>query len=161
MSTLFPIVENFIPLNSYKNLKEASICFYGQKITNFRSLVQSKLLDYISSVNEKQVKKTNEEIGFRIYNLAGNPVMVKLVDHRIKDARGIDAVIEIKGQKPHDMAPGAYIALKGGAVLKRLDGSKITLEDLENALLKPASQKLSYVLASTEELADEIINHLG
>ncbi|TDA25606.1 MAG: hypothetical protein DSO00_08510, partial [Archaeoglobi archaeon] len=77
--------------------------------------MQSKLLDYISSVNEKQVKKTNEEIGFRIYNLAGNPVMVKLVDHRIKDARGIDAVIEIKGQKPHDMAPGAYIALKGGA----------------------------------------------
>lgn len=152
-----------------EKLDSASICYYGQKIENFASLSKSKLAASLFERNEK-IKDRNrkkEEEGrldkehnlVRIYNLAGIPMMMKLADFS-GAGNGIDAVIELKGQQIHDVVPGLYIAIKAGACAKDLEGKRITIEYLEEKLLQPDKTKLSYVLASTEELADEILNCL-
>lgn len=130
-------------------LKDASLCFYGQKIKNLLPVINNK--NFISTLNEirKNEITTKEKANLRIYNLAGNPMMVKLADGII------DCIFEIKGQHPHDVAPGAYIAQQAGAVLKSLDDKDI---DLLPALLRPAdpSLYLRYILASTEQLYQEL-----
>lgn len=142
-----------------KSLRRASICYYGQKLTNYMSL-------YTSGAARKLSKHLNSKAGhsdFRIYNLAGIPMMLRLIDKRCSGAHGIDAVLDIEGQKPHDVVAGAYIALQGGAVLKDAGtGTNLTLGQLEQKLLKPASQthELKYVMAATEELCDGILNML-
>ena len=74
-----------------------------------------------------------------------------------------DAVLDLEGQKPHDVVPGAFIAMKAGAVMKdSKTRAKLTIEQLEQALLKPASpdHELRYVLSATEELCQNILIHL-
>lgn len=140
------------------SLGDVSLCFYGQKPENFLMAAKQPLFEALRS-----------EEAVRIYTLAGIPMMVKLVDHRVETARNIDAVIEFVGQKPHDAVPGAYIALKAGAIMKNpftLDSTgqpiRITYEELEAGLMHPANDTydLTYVLAATEELCDEICRNL-
>ena len=130
-----------------KQLEEASICFYGQKVDNFLSFLEDK--KFMEFMN----KLKSTERNLRIYNIAGNPMMIRVAEG------DIDVVVELTGQKPHDVVPGAYIAWKAGAVFKDLHNNNI---DLEKILLKPAHPKseIKYILASTEELYQDIRRHL-
>jgi fructose-1,6-bisphosphatase/inositol monophosphatase family enzyme len=105
---------------------------------------------------EAQEKKNQTDAPkFRIYNLAGNPMMMRLVDGKI------DAIIELSGQRCHDVIPGFAIALKAGAYLIDLDTSrKLSIKDLPAILSRP-SNKFKYILACNEPLADEILKALA
>jgi fructose-1,6-bisphosphatase/inositol monophosphatase family enzyme len=147
-----------------KRLKEATICMNNQKsarLLKFMKLYSrntrfKKWLDdnaagaksYASSVNEPPQ-------GFRFYNLAGNPMLARV-------ARGdVDAVIELVGQKPHDLIPGAFIAMKAGAVFGLVKERRIlSQEKLTDLLLTPALTTVSYIVASTEHLYYEIFDLL-
>jgi fructose-1,6-bisphosphatase/inositol monophosphatase family enzyme len=102
-------------------------------------------------------KKTGEEVGFRFYNLAGNPMMMRLVDG------SVDIVFDIKGQAPHDVVPGAFIAVKAGAVLAQPTGSPLTLADLSTSLLQPGSPaaQLTYVLGANQNMVAEMTRLLA
>jgi fructose-1,6-bisphosphatase/inositol monophosphatase family enzyme len=134
-------------------LKDASVAFYGQKVCNFllsglapTSEFEEWLLHLARDSGKTQ--DTPQAPAFRIYNFGGNPMMLKLAEGRI------DAVFDVQGQQCHDVIPGAYIALKAGAVLKDLE------EMLAVALENPAA-KLKYVLASSRPLADEFVQLLS
>lgn len=131
-----------------KRLQDASLCFYGQKAGRLHSFANTPLLQSLALGDSS----------FRIYNLAGNPMLVRLVDTGVGEApKGIDAVVEIgKGQMAHDFVAGAYVARKGGAHLVNLEGKELTDELLEEILLKPGARS-TYVAAATRELAQEII----
>ncbi len=83
-------------------------------------------------------------------------MMVSLVDKQVETASGIDAVVELKGQKPHDVVPEAFLALKAGATMRKQDRSAFTIPDLEQLLFRPAASSIKYVLSATPELADSI-----
>jgi len=142
-----------------RELRHARVCFYGQKADRLVSISNRRaFLDKIASYT------TKSGATFRIYNFAGNPMMVKMVD-RLKDDsgllldRGIDAVFEAEGQLPHDFVPGAYIALRSGAHMFRMDGSPVGLEELGRFLSEPKT-KVSYVIASTPDLGRELVDVL-
>ena len=158
--------------SSVTKLQDASVCFYGQKAASLQSILEHRLLNHVVQLDKEQKRKQQEkkalgkepgpdeeDIAFRIYTLAGIPMMVKLADHRTKAARNIDVVFDVRGQQPHDVVAGAFIAKKGGAVLKDLNGKIIEYADLEKRLLKPKDKNsaLTYVLASTEELCNETV----
>lgn len=84
--------------SAIRNLEMASIYFYGQKVGSFCSVPRSNLYRFFERL-EKQSKesKRKDVVGIRIYNLGGNPLMVRLVDHRVPLARGIDAVFDLRG----------------------------------------------------------------
>ena len=186
-------VENRRPVGGCSlvtKLNDASICFYGQKhkaLQIFFNHVTSEtptLFDYLKQEDEKRKntregKKVkgetpgvdDEDIEFRIYNLAGIPMMVKMIDisTKLKEAevKSIDLVFDVRGQNPHDVVPGAYLAMKAGATVRKLwkneefpngNYADMSYQDLENSLMRPASKKskLKYIVASTKELADEI-----
>ena len=65
----------------------------------------------------------------------------------------IDAVFDVHGQWPHDVVPGAYIAQKAGAIFTDLNGEPI---NWGSVLKKPASDKITYILASTDKLSKEL-----
>jgi len=133
-----------------KNLSEASLCFYGQKAGRFCAFADTPLIRKMAALDES----------FRIYNLGGNPMLVRLVDSGMAAARGIDAVVELgAGQKAHDFVAGAYIAKKGGARLVNLDASELTYEQMENTLLQPG-RRFTYVAASSPELVEHILRPL-
>lgn len=160
-----------------KELKNASVAYYGQKVSSLFSIINynstngiETLLDYVYKAEVEQNTKikakinTNIElnfedtpIDFRIYTLNGIPMVVKLIDYRVKEIRKIDAIFNIKGQRPHDVVPGVYLALKAGAIVRNLKTRQdMTIEDLENALMQPAKSKLIYVIASNRKLAMDI-----
>ncbi len=125
--------------------EDASIAYYGQKNKNFLSLLGKRCF-------AKSVGSTNEKAALRIYNFAGNPMMMKVID----GYKRIDAVFDVHGQHPHDVAPGAYIASRvDGVVFTDISGARI---DLAASLLRPAHEdhKLKYVLAGSHSLAEEI-----
>lgn len=141
-----------------KKLENARIAFYGQKPKNLLAVLESSLVDCVA-----RYEKT-EGPSFRLYNFAGNPMMVKLVNRpKLDGARvftgDIDAVFEVAGQQLHDVVPGAYIALKAGAHMCDLQGRPITVQDLGQRLANP-KDRISYVLAATEELALELTEAL-
>jgi fructose-1,6-bisphosphatase/inositol monophosphatase family enzyme len=130
------------------SLSDASICFYGQKSSRLVNKSYRRLFEYIADFKD-----------LRIYTLAGMPMVVKLIDKKVNSAKGIDAVFDFVGQNPHDVVPGAYIAMKAGAVVKNLNsGNEMTKEDLEKILMMPFNEKskMKYIIASTLELAEEI-----
>jgi fructose-1,6-bisphosphatase/inositol monophosphatase family enzyme len=139
-----------------KSLKKASVCFYGQKTENFLSVAQASFAKNLLSLNQL-TKKRRAKLNLRIYNLGGIPMMLKLADHRVRHARGIDAVFDVEGQKPHDFVPGAFIAKKSGAIVKHLNGRDISYEDMEELLLRPASTEIKYMIAATESLSKELL----
>lgn len=127
------------------DLSRAGICFYGQKIGNFISVARkNSFIKGISAIN----RKTKDKEGTRLYNLAGNPMMIKLIQGNM------DVIFELKGQPAHDVAPGAYIAMKAGAVFKNLNGKQI---DMIKSLNRPADPKnyLRYILAANNRLFNQ------
>lgn len=151
------------------NIEDASICFYGQKITNLLSVVRTPLLRNLLVMQERRAKtveqegRPREELATRIYDLAGIPMMMRLIDHQADEAHCIDVVFEIKGQRPHDVVAGAFIARRAGASFKSLNGDDISDSDLEEKLLRPAADnnKMTYVLASNETLCLKMIQQLS
>ena len=144
--------------SSRVQLKDASVAFYGQKVRNLLSILppSSGFLGGLSRLAHdlKQEQETPQASAFRIYNFGGNPMMLKLAEGRI------DAVFDVQGQQCHDVIPGAYIALKAGAVLRDLEDHDISEETLAAKLENPAA-KLQYVLASNRQLADELVRLLS
>jgi fructose-1,6-bisphosphatase/inositol monophosphatase family enzyme len=133
-----------------KSLNNASVAFYGQKASSFLSIYRQKrffeALGRIEETSQKH-KGTTKEPLFRIYNLAGNPMMMQVIEGNI------DAVIECKGQLCHDVVPGFAIALCAGAHIIDLDTKKpMTLQSIGRALRNP-SARFRYVLASNATLA--------
>ncbi len=130
------------------SLNDASICFYGQKGKRLVSESYQKLFQHIKNLEK-----------LRIYTLAGMPMIVKLIDKIVKNASGIDAVFDFVGQNPHDVVPGAYLAMKAGATVRNLnDNEEMTFKALEKILMTPFNKevKMKYITASTPELAKEI-----
>lgn len=82
-------------------------------------------------------------------------MMLKLAESKL------DAVFDVAGQYCHDVVPGAFIALKAGAVLKDLNGQRITEEELGIRISSNPGAKLKYVLACTESLCDELLQLLS
>jgi fructose-1,6-bisphosphatase/inositol monophosphatase family enzyme len=138
--------------SAVKNMLDASVAFYGQKASSF--CVNGGPL-----AHERNLQLRTSGLGFRLYNLAGIPAMVKLIDDGDGARQRLDAVYEISGQQPHDVVAGAVIAQRAGATLVGLDGVPL---DFMSALLRPADpeSRLRYVLAATPELAENLLRCL-
>jgi fructose-1,6-bisphosphatase/inositol monophosphatase family enzyme len=128
-----------------KTLARASMYFYGQKVANFFGTAEQM----------ETLRDCPKD--FRIYTLGGIPMMARLVDRTTKNAGGVDAVVELMGQQPHDAIPGLYLARKGGAVALQLDGQEMPLSEMEAALMRPAAHRIKYVAASTSALARAVL----
>lgn len=138
-------------------IKDASIYFYGQKAPNMLAVSKLRFFPNCARIHSRH-KRQHEDVDLRLYNLGGIPMMCKLVDQPGRHIPGVDAVFDVEGQKPHDVVAGAFIAKRGGACLTNLQGKPIEIEDLETALLKPASKEteMRYILAATPELAESL-----
>jgi fructose-1,6-bisphosphatase/inositol monophosphatase family enzyme len=152
-----PRVINVTGPSSITRLHEASLSFYGQQPANFMSVAgharfAAKMAE-LATIHDESLNR------MRIYNLAGNPMMMKLID----GSKRIDAVFDLRGQLPHDMVPGTYIAQRAGAILCGLDGQPVVEEDLARMLLRPAHRgsKKPYLLAATEGLKQEFLAMFG
>jgi len=137
--------------NRQKKLEDASICFYGQKAKNFLSVFNQKRL--VSKLKEFKSKADGGGfVPFRIYNLAGNPMLVKVGEGIV------DVVIELEGQRVYDVIPGAYFAQQAGAFWGDLKGLEINNQYLlSNGFLSDPKKKLTYIVASSKALYDEVL----
>lgn len=141
-----------------RRLEDASLCMYGQKggsVLNMLALNQKPaFIEWLKEMNERERAyregRTTEEVRFRFYNLAGNPLMVRLADG------AFDLVIEPSGQQPHDMSAGAYIAVKAGCPIGDVEGQTLELRQIAEALLRPADTRVAYILAANDMLLAEI-----
>lgn len=133
--------------SAVKTIEEGSLAFYGQKYPNLSSVTDSGFLAYSAHLQHVYAE-TGRELKTRIYNLAGNPIAMRLIDGTSR----FDAIFDLRGQAPHDIVPGAFIAERAGASLCDLDGQSI---DLNQILLRPANpnSRIRYILASTQELS--------
>lgn len=131
-------------------LSNASLCFYGQKPRNFRLVAQGARFVQMLEEMESEVATT------RLYNLGGNPMMIRLIDGNVP----VDAVFDIEGQLPHDVVPGAFIAAAAGASVQGIDGTAL---DLAASLRRPAhsSAELRYVVAANDDLARQLLAALS
>ena len=143
-------------------LRDAAVCFYGQKPANFLALQKNlSFLQLLQDIRKtkKGINENQEAAKFRIYNLGGNPMMVRMTESGGMHA-AVDAVFEIKGQKPYDFVPGAFIACKAGATIVELADKCNNPFDL-HAALRDHRQRRKYVVAATPQLADELATALG
>ena len=142
--------EEVTGLPPERGLSDASLYFYGQKVDRLLGVAQRPLLPAVC----------NEEFeNLRIYNLGGIPMLVRMCDHQVKRARGVDAVFELDGQKPYDVVPGLFFALKLGATvldMSRPHPTPLGIEDLEEALSRQGEVQLQYLAAAHERLANEL-----
>jgi fructose-1,6-bisphosphatase/inositol monophosphatase family enzyme len=146
-----------------ESIKDASVCFYGQKIGNFlptcafpiwRNLFEREC----PKQSQKTAKRQKiDKLRFRIFNLAGIPMMMKMIDKVAMNGGGIDAVVDFIGQKAHDVVPGAFLAGKAGAEIVDLDDVPITINRLEDLLLKPNTKRLKYIIASSKKLKNKLV----
>jgi fructose-1,6-bisphosphatase/inositol monophosphatase family enzyme len=142
--------EEVTGLPPERALADASLYFYGQKVARLVEVARRPLL---------QGGRSIEFENLRIYNLGGIPMLVRMCDHQVKRARGVDAVFELSGQRPYDVVPGLFFALKLGATvldLSRPHPAPIAISDLELALLHPQGVQLRYLAAAHERLANEL-----
>ena len=118
-------------VSSIRKLENASICFYGQKPNSLLRVAETELFSYLAKKqDERDAKKKESETAesvlaykekeIRVYTLSGIPMMMKLIDHQVRDAANIDVIFQLGGQYPHDAVPGLYIARKGGAFILNL-----------------------------------------
>jgi hypothetical protein len=136
------LIRSVVDRDLPEETDQLTICFYGQKFGHFTT-IPSRLCAWIKSHPARE--------RFRIYNLAGNPMMVRLAN-----GERIHAVFEHIGQYPHDAAPGAYIGMRSGGSLVDFAGHDISEETLASRLLQPSGAQFKYVLASSRELAKEL-----
>ena len=86
-------------------------------------------------------------------------MLVRMCDHQVKRARGVDALFELSGQRPYDVVPGLFFALKLGAIVLDMSSAQPTpigIADLEQALSRPRGVQLQYLAAAHERLANEL-----
>jgi fructose-1,6-bisphosphatase/inositol monophosphatase family enzyme len=132
------------------SLSDAAICYYGQKPKSFLSV--SENLKFMSRMNDFKNRMSasrggkKEELNVRLYNFGGNPMIVKV------PSEAVDVVFSLNKTELHDLMPGAYIAVKAGAVLCDLAGRPI---DIMEALLNPR-EGLRYILSGSSSLAKEV-----
>lgn len=137
-------------------LCNASICYYGQKPKNFMEMAKhtgfhekmKELADRMSNktnADGKTIKK-KEGLDIRIYNLGGNPMIVKI------PSGAVDAVFSLKGAKVYDVMPAAYIAAKAGAIFSDLSGNPA---DLFAPFLKP-NDPFPYIVSGSKSLTKEL-----
>jgi fructose-1,6-bisphosphatase/inositol monophosphatase family enzyme len=149
----------FIPRVN-QGLKDATVCMYAQKgsrLLGLLSLHKTGLPAWLEGLKtgDRALKRNvnrspdNLESTFRFYDLAGNPMMCRMLTGKVA------IVFDLEGQSPHDVVPGAFISLKGGASFCTPAGVPITESQLAETLLRPGVSDLKYVLASTEELSQE------
>ena len=152
----YPIPERGSPRtitgpSTVRDIRTASIAYYGQKAGNYLSLAQNpEVTSFLRSLSDQQAG--GNDLGFRLFTLGGIPQMVRVVDGH----RRMDAVVDACGQNPHDAVAGLYLAQRGGATVIGLNGKPI---DLASSLLRPSDprKKLKYVLAATPELAESLV----
>jgi fructose-1,6-bisphosphatase/inositol monophosphatase family enzyme len=138
--------------NKNRTIKEASICFYGQKPKNILNLLENeRFVNFLKILREESAEK--KAVPFRIYNLGGNPMMVKLAEGFV------DAVIELVGQDLYDVLPGAFIAQKAGAFFGDLRGNRIDDDYLKKLLSEPGTPTISYLLTASESLYRELLEY--
>lgn len=135
-------------------LCNSSICFYGQKPPNFLSTNVPMFMEKMDCLSRKIKENEKPVPALRIYNLGGIPMMLKVANGTM------DAVFDLTKPKPHDMVPGAYIALKAGAFLGDMCGKPIGGDDLAKALLRPNDDGPAYILAGSETLYRELLGCL-
>ena len=152
-----PIAIDSVKESEVVRIENAGIAFYGQKAGSLLTLCrQKRFMNKVRTLERlaKKYKGTPNVPQFRIYNLAGNPMMMNLLEGRI------DAIVECRGQLCHDVVPGFAIALRAGAHIIDLKEKKaLTLEAIGSRLLHPDS-KFQYVMASTKALAEELASLL-
>ena len=124
-------------------LQDASIAFYGQKPDRLAMLSEAGFFRALD-----QVRDQNSGGRLRIYTFGGNPAMVRMID----GASRMHVVFDACGQAPHDMVPGAFLAVRAGSAMLDLKGNAF---DWMTPLLRPAhrSSRCKYVLGATQELA--------
>lgn len=138
------------------NLSDTTLAFYGQKVKSFLSITRhNKLLARLKVIEKEQAKKKakTEPANFRLLNIAGNPMFVKMVDNHCT----VGAVIELLGQQPHDVIPGAFIAQKAGAILTDLNGNKINFADY---LKDGEAGRLTYIISNSKNTWRELVEIL-
>lgn len=122
--------------------EQIAICFYAQKSAHLTT-VPAGLIHWLEVCRPKLRNRV------RLYNLAGNPMLV-----RLSNGEKLHAVFEHRGQYAHDAAPGLYIALKSHCHVRNLKtGRELAIRDLATGLLTPSRAQFRYVVASTKELA--------
>lgn len=142
-----------------KDLQDASVCLYAQKNNNFEALVAlQRKRKFVSWLKQNRLagRKQNPgqgELKFRFYDFAGNPMMVRMCDGTV------DVVFDLNGQSPHDVVPGAYVALKAGAVMGTIEGKPLTEKQLAESLIRPGNSPLRYILAANQGMYEEL-SHL-
>jgi fructose-1,6-bisphosphatase/inositol monophosphatase family enzyme len=158
------IVEEDKPLvinpKKITRLEDAAVCFYGQKPQSFLNLAENEgfirmLREFSARMHDARDEQGNiirkgERLEFRLYNLAGNPMMPKIADG------AVDAVLGLSPSQVHDVIPGAFIATQAGAILRDLNGVSINPAD---CLMKPR-QRVNYVVTGSEKLAEELVEIL-
>jgi hypothetical protein len=162
-SEVFPSADNTLAGPSdLEDVTASRIGFYGQKPENF--LMVASDTAFINLISRVQIESAGES-ALRLFNFAGNQMIVKLVDRsRSNDktiADGIDAVFEKKGQRPHDFVPAAYIALRMEAAMFDLDEMSISEDDLADMVRTPDERARPYVIAGTENLAVFLAQNLS
>jgi fructose-1,6-bisphosphatase/inositol monophosphatase family enzyme len=133
-----------------RRLSDASLYFYGQKVARLVEVARRPL---------PAEGRNMEYENLRIYNLGGIPMLVRMCDHQVKRARGVDAVFELSGQRPYDVVPGLFFALKLGATildLSRPQPTPIGVANLEEALVHAQGVQLRYLAAAHQRLAEEL-----
>lgn len=136
-----------------RELRDASVCLYAQKSENFLKLLSlNQNVKFVSWLkenleeNKRRKEQVEEELRFRFYNFAGNPMMVRLAEGNV------DVVLDLRGQAPHDVVPGAFIAIKAEAVLGKTNGEPFSLEELGVKLCEPSKERLAYILAANDKM---------
>jgi len=153
-----PVVHTVKLEQKRVRLRDASICFYGQKAGNFLSVAKNRsFLKALSKLAEEagDMKDRPDAPQIRIYNLAGNPMMINLIEGKM------DAIVEMRGQLCHDVVPGFVIALRAGAALYNLETKRRIKESQLASLLSAPNRKFKYVMACNDMLAQEIIHVLS
>ncbi len=138
-------------------LSENTIAWYGQKLKTLFSLTDHKKLSAklreIAETEARAKKDQHQNEKFRILNIAGNPMFIKMIDNHCS----VGAVIELRGQLPHDVIPGAYLAQKAGAFLTDLNGKKIKWSKyLKNAM----EMRMTYILSNSTKTHKELVEIL-
>ena len=127
------------------SLDSAGICFYGQQVRHFTA-VSDSFRTWLQNISGR-----NNKCRLRLYNLAGNPMMVKLANRE-----GIHIVFEHLGQFPHDAVPGLHIGIKAGAKAVNDTQQLIDEEALAGALRFPSRGRIKYVLAPSTRMARQV-----
>jgi fructose-1,6-bisphosphatase/inositol monophosphatase family enzyme len=143
------------------SLCDAAICYYGQKPKNLLEMAKHK--GFLTKMEEFKIRMSDEKnaagktvkkkegLDIRIYNLAGNPMIVKI------PSGAVDAVFSIRGAHVYDVMPAAYIAVKAGAFFSDPTGKPVDLF----APFLTANGPFPYIISGSKSLSKELAEVLS